>query len=300
MNAKETILYSDLDGTLFDSRNRISPENLAAIEAYIDAGGRFAIATGRAPQNALGFLTGLCQNAPAIVMNGAGAYDFRQGRYLFCAHMDRQSLDPLLETLLADIPELELQVYTEEEILYCLPEERCQPTLLRLHRPCRFVDFRDTLGQPLVKCLLYAAPEYDAALGQALTAAAPGRFALAPALIRVAGETLHFYEIMPLGVSKAQAWRSCGRPGAGRAHGLRRGGQLERPGAAPRRRRGGDPCQRGGGGESAQPLHHGVQRGTRDRQAAGGDFAGGVRKRRCRKGIPDALSIPRKRFAFFP
>lgn len=205
MNAKETILYSDLDGTLFDSRNRISPENLAAIETYIDAGGRFAIATGRAPQNALGFLTGLRQNAPAIVMNGAGAYDFRQGRYLFCAHMDRQSLDPLLETLLADIPELELQVYTEEEILYCLPEERCQPTLLRLHRPCRFVDFRDTLGQPLVKCLLYAAPDYDAALGQALAAAAPGRFALAPALIRVAGETLHFYEIMPLGVSKAQA-----------------------------------------------------------------------------------------------
>ena len=205
MHAQETILFSDLDGTLFDSRNRISSENLAAIDAYIAAGGRFAIATGRAPQNALSFLAGLNQNAPAIVMNGAGAYDFREGRYLFCAHMDRQSLDPLLETLLADIPELELQVYTEEEILYCLPEARCQPTMLRLHRPCRFVDFRETLGQPLVKCLLYAAPDHDEALGQALSAAAPGRFALAPALIHVAGETLHFYEIMPLGVSKAHA-----------------------------------------------------------------------------------------------
>lgn len=139
------------------------------------------------------------------MLNGAGAYDFQRGRYLFCAHMERQSLDPLLTGLLADIPGLELQVYTEEEILYCLPEERCQPTLLRLHRPCRFVDFADTLGLPVVKCLLYAAPEYDAALGQALAAAAPGHFALAPALIHVAGEDLHFYEIMPLGVSKALA-----------------------------------------------------------------------------------------------
>ncbi|MCR4935622.1 MAG: Cof-type HAD-IIB family hydrolase [Oscillospiraceae bacterium] len=205
MKPNETILFSDLDGTLFNSRNRISPENLAAIHAYIEAGGRFAVATGRAPQNALGFLHGLRQNAPAIVLNGAGAYDFRRGRYLFCAHMDRQSLDPLLRGLLAEIPGLEVQVYTEEEILYCLPEERCQPTLLRLHRPCRFVDFSDTLGLPVVKCLLYVAPERDAALGRALGAAAPGRFALAPAEIRVAGEELHFYEIMPLGVSKAHA-----------------------------------------------------------------------------------------------
>lgn len=205
MNPSQTIIYSDLDGTLFNGRNEIGWTDLAAISEYIDAGGRFAVATGRAPQNALGFFWGLRQNAPAIVMNGAGAYDFSAGEYLFCEQMDRGRLDPFLTELLASFPDLELQVYTDKDICYCLPEERCQPTLLRLHRPCVFGSFGDTLGRPLIKCLLYCPPELDEALGAALAEAAPGCYHLVPGTVNVEGERIHYYEIMPENVTKALA-----------------------------------------------------------------------------------------------
>ena len=205
MKASETVLFSDLDGTLFDSHNVISEDNLRAISDYIDAGGLFAVATGRAPQNARTFFTGLRQNCPAIVMNGAGAWDFTKDGYLFCAHMDRSKLDPLLTRLLSELPDLELQVYTEGMIHYCMPEERCHPILLRLHRPCQFGTYADTLGLPLVKCLLYVPPEHDARLGAALAEAAPGTYSLTPGQIHVEGQDIHFYEIMPEGVCKAVA-----------------------------------------------------------------------------------------------
>ena len=42
MDYAKTVLFSDLDGTLFDPRGEVSPENLAAIRRYMDLGGRFA------------------------------------------------------------------------------------------------------------------------------------------------------------------------------------------------------------------------------------------------------------------
>ena len=53
MRYDQTVLFSDLDGTLFNSRGEISAENRAAIEEYKAAGGRLAITTGRAPDNAM-------------------------------------------------------------------------------------------------------------------------------------------------------------------------------------------------------------------------------------------------------
>ena len=205
MRPEQTVIFSDLDGTLFNSRSALSWENLAAVSEYLDAGGMFAIATGRAPQNALTFLWGLRQNAPAIVLNGAAAYDFGEERYLFCEHMDRSALNPLLDRAYRELPELELQVYTEREILYCLPEERCDPLLRRLHNPCRFVDYTDTLDQDVVKCLLYVRPELDEHLGALLREETEGVFYLAPGAVHVDGQDTHFYEIMPRNITKGTA-----------------------------------------------------------------------------------------------
>ena len=43
-------LYSDLDGTLFDDDKRVSEANRLAIETFVREGGRFGVATGRAPK----------------------------------------------------------------------------------------------------------------------------------------------------------------------------------------------------------------------------------------------------------
>ena len=154
MQPKQLALLSDLDGTLFNSEGRISPENAAAIREFIKAGGLFSIATGREPRNALQYLEGVPMNAPAIVLNGAGVYDYGTGSYLFLKHLDTPRLYPFFSALLARFPEADMQIYTAEEgIVYVTPEEQAQPGLLKLHQPCRFIPL-DVLRCEYIKSMI--------------------------------------------------------------------------------------------------------------------------------------------------
>ena len=70
------MIISDLDGTLIPRGGLISAENKAAIKSFVAEGGRFAIATGRTPEAAAGYVDGLPINAPSIFFNGAMLYDW--------------------------------------------------------------------------------------------------------------------------------------------------------------------------------------------------------------------------------
>ena len=52
MDPSRTVVFSDLDGTLFNSTGEVSPENREAIDRYVENGGKFALSTGREPRNA--------------------------------------------------------------------------------------------------------------------------------------------------------------------------------------------------------------------------------------------------------
>ena len=67
------LIASDLDGTLLNSRG-VSEENLAAIRYFIDNGGMFTTATGRAPSFVKEM--GIPVNAPLITCNGSVICDF--------------------------------------------------------------------------------------------------------------------------------------------------------------------------------------------------------------------------------
>lgn len=76
MDYRDTVILTDLDGTLFNSQGLVSKEDRAAISAYIQQGGLFGVATGREPGNARVHLPDLPINAPSIVLNGAAVFDF--------------------------------------------------------------------------------------------------------------------------------------------------------------------------------------------------------------------------------
>lgn len=73
---ENTLLLSDLDGTLLQDDGSISRENRQAISRYIAGGGRFSVATGRSKTGMEHFFPQLEVNAPAILYNGALIYDF--------------------------------------------------------------------------------------------------------------------------------------------------------------------------------------------------------------------------------
>lgn len=207
MTPDKTALFSDLDGTLFDSHGVVSSENRAAIDEYIAAGGLFAVSTGREPRNALKFLPGVSMNAPSVVLNGAAVYDYAAGEYSCESFVDREAVDPLLRRALGEIPGLDFQVYTREGILYCTPEATAEPHFLELHRPCVFTTL-DALGDvPFFKCVLMAPPETDPALRDMLLAADGNGFRYVPGTTDVGG-TLAYHELLPPDASKGSALRA--------------------------------------------------------------------------------------------
>ena len=207
MRADETVLFSDLDGTLFNSRTEVSPENRAAIGRYVAAGGRFAMSTGRAPFNSIRFTGALPINAPSVVYNGAGVYDFAAGEYIFCDHLGRAALDPLLVGLAEEFPEIDIQLYTEREITSVTPRANAQPDLLRLHAPVRFTSLAALEGVGLVKALAWVPPAKLAALEARLRESTPGRCLLIPGAAPGASGQVHFFELLPPGATKGAALR---------------------------------------------------------------------------------------------
>ncbi|MGE5677222.1 MAG: HAD family hydrolase, partial [Pseudomonadota bacterium] len=63
------LIASDLDGTLIDSSQSISENNIAAITEFTKQGGFFAVATGRTEITALPYMKLLPINCPCILYN---------------------------------------------------------------------------------------------------------------------------------------------------------------------------------------------------------------------------------------
>lgn len=207
MRPEQTVLFSDLDGTLFNSSGVVSPENRAAIERYIAFGGMFAVSTGREPKNALRFIGDLPQNAPAVVLNGAAVYDFAAEKYLRCWFMERQGLLPFLRALLRDYPAMELQAYTPDGIRYCTPPETAHPQLLALHQPCEFTTLQALADTPFFKFFLFVPAAQDASLMDRLREGeAAGLYRHVPGTTDVGGR-ISYHELISPAVSKGSAIR---------------------------------------------------------------------------------------------
>ena len=88
---KDYLLVTDLDGTLLDSQKKISAENKAAIDEFINGGGIFTIATGRGYNMALPIMQMLKVNAPAIIFNGCAIFDFNKEEYLWQEFLKKDS-----------------------------------------------------------------------------------------------------------------------------------------------------------------------------------------------------------------
>lgn len=159
MKPNGTAIFCDLDGTLFDHTGAVSEQNRNAIRRYTEAGGLFAIATGRCPGNMLTYLDGVAFNAPSIVLNGAGVYDNERKRFLYTQFADSAAIAAVLRFCRERHPDMNLQVYTETDILYVSPRETLNLPFWELHRSSLFVSIEEAERTPWFKSLLFGAPE---------------------------------------------------------------------------------------------------------------------------------------------
>jgi HAD superfamily hydrolase (TIGR01484 family) len=79
------LIASDIDGTPNNKARKLPTRNEDAIKRFVEMGGKFTLASGRNPQSMERHFKKLpIEGTPAIVINGAGLYDFKKDE-MICA-----------------------------------------------------------------------------------------------------------------------------------------------------------------------------------------------------------------------
>src|SRR5215467_5267242 len=95
------LLALDIDGTLVNSRDELTPATKAAIRRACDAGIRVVLATGRRYSKALHLVEPLQLDVPLITASGALIKDPLDHRTLFRAQFAAGVLEDTLKTVAA-------------------------------------------------------------------------------------------------------------------------------------------------------------------------------------------------------
>ena len=108
------IIGCDMDGTLLDSEKRISARNEEALRYYAEQGGRFSLATGRAPAGVRRYLQQMPMNAPYSLLNGS-LFLNEQHEITRCAGMPEETKALIRETL-SNFSQIGCEVYVGGEV----------------------------------------------------------------------------------------------------------------------------------------------------------------------------------------
>lgn len=106
------LIALDLDGTLLNSREEISPRNRRAIRSALDAGIRIVLVTGRGVDTPIRISKELGLNLPIICAHGALTKDFLANKTLGHVPVPLQYAKPMVE--FAERSGLSIALYSEE------------------------------------------------------------------------------------------------------------------------------------------------------------------------------------------
>nr|WP_128617093.1 HAD family hydrolase [Mycobacterium lepraemurium] len=201
------LIACDVDGTLFDDDERITPRTRAAVRAAVAGGARFVVATGRPPRwirpvvDALGF-------APiAVCANGAVIYDPANDRVLSARTLD---VDTLAELATRVIPGAGLAVERIGERAHdtATPQFISSPGYEHawLNPDNTEVSIEDLLSAPAIKLLIRRAGARSSDMAAELAKH-----------VGLEGDITYstdngLVEIVPLGISKATGIEEIARP----------------------------------------------------------------------------------------
>lgn len=89
------LIASDIDGTVNDKARRLVPRNYKMIHKFVDEyGGHFTLASGRSPESMRKHYKRLdIADGKAVVLNGAGIYDFALDRMVWQSPLNEHCID---------------------------------------------------------------------------------------------------------------------------------------------------------------------------------------------------------------
>ncbi len=112
MKISDYIIMSDVDGTLLPYGGKIPHRNIEALERFTAKGGKFGIATGRSKELTEEFVKTLPVNAPCVVYNGGGLYDYDKKEFLMQTFLP-ESAKSIVETIKNDFSDVAILVIAD-------------------------------------------------------------------------------------------------------------------------------------------------------------------------------------------
>lgn len=142
-------LYCDLDGTLLDEDKRVSAENRAAIQSFVEQGGHFGLATGRVPAILRSVEDHLPINAPCILYNGGGLYDLATREFLAKHPLDNDLAAEAISCVVSARSNACVQVFTDTGIYEVNADQRDDPQTVLEQIPVTSVPMEEVEGSVL-------------------------------------------------------------------------------------------------------------------------------------------------------
>lgn len=96
-----TLYISDLDGTLLNSDAELSEFTVRTLNALIDKGVHFSIATARTAATVSGLLAPVAINTPVVLMNGVLIYDVPSKKYLKIHYLTKNAFSSITKVFKA-------------------------------------------------------------------------------------------------------------------------------------------------------------------------------------------------------
>lgn len=153
MKYDKIALFTDLDGTLFNSRRQVSDENLAALAHFTAEGGLFGISTGRAPSNALDVLPPLPINTWSVCLNGAESYHFPKNIPGTTKNLSKAQLSPMIAWILETFPQVNVQVCAVDQLLFLSDPAYEDRDFVDTHQPMSNAALPEAMNHDWLKIL---------------------------------------------------------------------------------------------------------------------------------------------------
>lgn len=115
MDFSKVIIMTDLDGTLLTDGKEILTQDMSAIKRFRAGGGIFTMATGRGYSMAKPVAQRLELDVPAVIFNGAAAYDFNKNKFLWHSEIGSCARD-YVNLLIERFPDIAIEVLCEETV----------------------------------------------------------------------------------------------------------------------------------------------------------------------------------------
>lgn len=154
------LIASDIDGTINDKSRRLVKRNYDAVQKFINEyGGNFTLASGRSPESMRKHYKRLdIPDGKAIVMNGAGIYDYAEEKMIWSSPMNEHCID-IVRKSAKKFPLMAFQVISEDYVYIFRPTPSARILAINAKKPIKyFYDFEKIPKEKWYKVIFTGIP----------------------------------------------------------------------------------------------------------------------------------------------